>query len=66
MAIDSVWHRVTYRIDPRLEGPEPQDIAVKAYMSDHPDALRVAGAELARTDENGHWVDIWLDTEGPA
>lgn len=64
MAIDSLWHRFTYRLDPRFEGPEPQDIAMKAYANKHPDAPLV-GAELSVTDEQGHWVDLWLDTDEP-
>jgi hypothetical protein len=66
MTADGPWDRVTYRLDPRTEGPEPQDIAMKAYLDERSDAPRIAGAELASTDEHGHWVDIWLDPEEEA
>jgi hypothetical protein len=63
MGTHNTWDRVTYRLNPRVEGPEPQDIAIKAYVEERPDAPRVAAAELANTDKYGRWVDIWLDTE---
>jgi hypothetical protein len=61
------WDRVTYRLPAETEGPELEGIAMRLWLwLDANPRYRLAGAELIRTDEDGHWVDLWIDSPAPA